>query len=215
MGRTRIKICGVTTAETARAAADSGADAIGLVFHKPSPRYVDPETAWDIVAEIPVFLASVALFVDATVDRFSAVEEVCPTDWSQFHGDEDEETVRRCGPRIIKAVRFDAATIESQLDRWNAVDEVEAILVDGSPGGQGTAFDWPALGGLVRSRKERGVQDKPLILAGGLDPGNVAEAVRAVRPWAVDVSSGVERAPGNKDPRLIDAFCEAVRAAEP
>ena len=205
---TRIKICGIRDEESAFAAADAGANAIGFVFYPQSPRFIEPVEAWEIVGMLPPFVASVGLFVNANIERFMLIEEECPTDLSQLHGQEQEDLVRQCGPNVIKAVRFDAATIQAELDRWNKVDEVDAILVDGSIGGQGTSFDWSAL----VAAKDR--ISKPLILAGGLTPENVGEAIRVVQPFAVDVSSGVESAPGVKDPDLIEAFCRAVRRAD-
>lgn len=208
MGRTRVKICGIRDLDAAEAAAASGADAIGFVFVRSSPRFVEPADAWRIAGTLPPFVATVGVFVDATVDAYSDVEEVCPTDFGQLHGDEDEETVRRCGPRIIKAIRFDPNTIERELRRWSAVEEVDAILVDAAAPGSGRAIDWSALA------HARASCSKPLVLAGGLTAENVAEAIRVVRPYAVDVSSGVERAVGEKDPALIRAFCRAVRRAD-
>lgn len=203
--RTRIKICGIRTTEAALAAADAGADAIGFVFHPGSQRFIEPEDAFAIMASLPPFITTVGLFVNATVETFCQIEERCPTNLSQLHGDEPEEVVEQCGPGVIKAIRFDGATIERELARWSAVAEVDAILVDGSTGGGGTPFDW---GALARAKH---ACTKPLLLAGGLTPANVAEAIRIVRPWAVDVSSGVESSPGVKSPELIRAFCEAVR----
>lgn len=211
MKRTRIKICGVTDTAAVRAASDAGADAIGFVFHRGSPRYVEPTTAWELVGQLRPFISTVALFVDASLEQFCDIEEQCPTDMSQFHGGEDEELVRECGPNIIKAVRFDPTTIESELERWDAVDEVAAILVDGSAGGEGHPADWPALGRIMSGRDAAA---KPIILAGGLTPENVGEAIRMARPWGVDVSSGVERTRGLKDPKLIEAFCAAVQRAD-
>lgn len=206
--RTRIKICGISDEEALFAACDAGADAVGFVFYPKSPRFVEPEEAFDLISFLPPFVSSVGLFVDATVDRFADIEEVCPTDRSQLHGSESEDTVKRCGPSLIKAVRFDPATIERELKRWSALDEVDAVLVDGSAGGAGETFDWNALA------KVKAACTKPLILAGGLTPENVGEAIRAVRPFAVDVSSGVESAPGEKDRGLINRFCAAVRRAD-
>jgi len=206
--RTRVKICGVRDVETALGAAHAGADAVGLVFWARSPRYIEPADAWAIINAAPPMLTTVALTVNASPDEYAEIEETCPTDYGQLHGEEDEETVRACGPRIIKAVRFDPDTIEERLRFWSEVEEVDAILVDGSAGGKGESLDWDALA------RVRGAATKPLILAGGLTSANVGEAVRLVRPWAVDVSSGVERERGVKDLGLIEAFCAAVRRAD-
>lgn len=208
MSRTRIKICGIRDEEALFAAAESGADAVGFVFHLQSKRFIEPDEAWELVGMLPPFVASVGLFVNASVEKFSDMEERCPTTFSQLHGDESIEVVKQCGPGVIKAVRFDAATIASELSKWNAVDEVDAILIDGSAGGEGTSFDWAGLAA------DKAPTSKPIILAGGLTANNVGEAIRVVRPWGVDVSSGVENAPGEKDAAMIEAFCRAVMRAD-
>lgn len=202
---TRIKICGIRDADALFAAADSGADACGFVFHPKSIRFIEPAEAWELVNMLPPFVASVGLFVDADLEKFMELEEACPTTISQLHGQEDVELVRQCGPGVIKAIRFDPATIAADLARWDAVDELDAILVDGSAGGQGQALDWKALSGHMDAIT------KLVILAGGLTPENVGEAIRIVRPYGVDVSSGVESTQGTKSPELIEAFCRAVR----
>jgi len=208
MPRTRIKICGIRDEDAALAAADAGADAIGFVFARGSPRTIDPERAFEIQAILPPFVSTVGVFVNASVDAFCDIEETCPSTLAQLHGSEDEPTVRACGPGIIRGIRFDPAAIAADLARWNAIDEVDALLIDGSSGGAGAAFDWAALSPHLAHLS------KPVILAGGLTPENVGDAIRAVRPYAVDVSSGVERERGLKDPALISAFCEAVRKAD-
>jgi phosphoribosylanthranilate isomerase len=205
--RTRIKICGVRDAETALIAADAGADAIGLVFVESSPRFIDPEEAFVVASALPPLVSAVGVFADIDVDTFADIEQLCPTPYSQFHGDEDVETVKGCGPDIIKAVRFDPATIARDLLRWASLDEVCAVLVDAPTPGAGQAFDWRQLEPLM------GSITKPIFLAGGLTPDNVAQAVRTLRPYAVDVSSGVEASRGVKDPAKIRAFCAAVRGA--
>ena len=208
MARTRIKICGITDEEGLFGACDAGADAVGFVFYSKSRRFIEPDEAFDLISFLPPFVSSVGLFVDASVERFSDIEEVCPTDRSQLHGNEPEDVVRQCGPGVIKAVRFDGATIERELKRWSAVEEVDAILVDGSSGGEGVAFEWAELA------KVKGVCTKPLIIAGGLTAENVGEAVRVVRPWAVDVSSGVESSRGVKDAARIQEFMRSVEDAD-
>lgn len=206
--RTRIKICGLKDEEALFAAADAGADAVGFVFHPSSVRFIDPAEAFELASFLPPFVSTVGLFVDAPVEKFMAMEEVCPTSFSQLHGKEREDLVRQCGPGVIKAVRFDAATIAKELAKWDSLPEVDAILIDGSSGGQGQAFDWTQLVEPAREVK------KPIILAGGLTPENVGEAIRIVRPFGVDVSSGVESSPGVKDRALIERFCAAVRRAD-
>jgi len=206
--RTRIKVCGITTPEMALAAVDSGADAIGFVFVEDTPRYINPDDATAIMFGLPPMVSAVGVIRDLDVDQFCELEQRCPAQLMQLHGKEPVETVRQCGPGVIKGFRFDGATIASQLERWGAVDEVDAVLIDGSDGGTGESFDWAALATHLDGF------DKPIILAGGLDAGNVAEAIRTIRPFAVDVSSGVESSPGVKDPAKIAAFCAAVRAAD-
>lgn len=206
--RTRIKICGVRDLDIADRAIDAGADALGFVFHPPSPRFVEPAEAWSIIRRLPPFVTTVGLTVNLTFDEFSDLEQCCPTDYTQLHGEESTELAAQCGPRIVKAIQFRGETIADDLETWTNVDEVEAILIDGSSGGMGTAFDWNALKATLDAIT------KPIILAGGLTPANVAEAVSIVRPFAVDVSSGVESERGVKSPDLIRRFCDAVRTAD-
>lgn len=208
MSRTRVKICGVRDVETALCAAECGADAVGFVFVKSSPRSVTPDGAEEIAAYLPPFVQTVGLFVNPTAQAVEEAAEACLFDFVQLHGTEPEPFVKQCGGRVIKAVRFDASTIEGDLMKWSRLSEVDAILVDGGSGGEGQSFDWEALA------RVQDTSQQPIILAGGLTPGNVEEAIRIVRPWAVDVSSGVESAPGVKDPGLVAAFCEAVRRAD-
>ncbi len=208
MPRTRIKICGIRDIDSALACAESGADAIGFVFVKASPRALTPDEAFDIQASLPPFVSTVALFKNASVDFFCDAEETCPTTMVQLHGDETDQVIKQCGPNLIKALKFDAATIAKDLARFQAINEVDAILVDGSAGGEGIAFDWSALKPHADALK------LPLFISGGLTPENVGEAIRILRPYAVDVSSGVESAPGIKDHALIAAFCDAVRKAD-
>lgn len=207
-GRTRIKICGIRDEASLEAACAAGADAVGLMFVRASPRFVEPETGFALMSRLPPMVTAVGVFADASVDEFTDIEERCPTPVVQLHGLESIDTVRRCGPGVIKGLRFDPDTIADELARWDALDEVEAILVDGSAGGEGLAFDWPRLADAAQTLRT------PLIVAGGLTPETVGEAIRAVRPFAVDVSSGVERERGVKDPALMRAFCDAVRAAD-
>lgn len=204
MPRTRIKICGITTQEAAAEAAQAGADAIGFIFVRSSPRQIEPQRAWEIAASLPPMVSTVGVFMNASLDAFCEIEEQCPTTLSQLHGNEAVEVVRKCGPGVIKGIRFDEATIAADLARWDGVEEVEAILVDGSSGGEGTALPWARL-----AEAANGI-GTPIILAGGLDPDNVAEAIGVVQPYAVDVSSGVESERGVKDLGKIRAFCQAV-----
>ena len=206
MAPTRIKICGITRPEDARAAAAAGADAIGLVFYPPSPRAVDIDRARDIVAALPPFVTAVGLFVDAAAAEIDAVLQQVPLDMLQLHGDETPAFCAGLNRPWFKALRMrpdvDIAGLAASYPGSRA------LLLDsfaaGVPGGTGKVFDWSRIPPL----------DRPIILAGGLDPGNVADAVRSVAPAAVDVSGGVEKTPGLKDPERINAFCAAVRAAD-
>lgn len=208
IGRTRIKICGVRDAETAFVAAECGADAVGFVLATGSPRTIDPDDAWDASCDLPPFVGKVGVVVDRSPEQLDSIRERFPFDYAQLHGSEPEGVVRDCGPDVIKAVRFDAGTIKSQFERWSKVEEVCAVLVDGPQAGSGDTIDWHALADCMGSCAQ------PVILAGGLTPENVGEAIRTVRPWGVDVSSGVESERGVKDPSKIAAFCRAVREAD-
>ena len=183
----RVKICGITRPDDGRHAARAGADAIGLVFYPPSPRYVSPRQAADIVAALPPFVTTVGLFVDAPPEQIAALLEQVPLDMLQFHGDESPEYCAAFQRPWIKALRMrDGVDPRAEAERYGAAG-ARGLLVDsyvpGVPGGTGERFDWDRL---------PADPSLPLVLAGGLDPANVAEAVRRVRPWAVDVSGGVE-----------------------
>lgn len=204
--RTRVKICGITRIEDAEAAARAGADAIGLVFDPASPRCVDLERARAIAQAVPPFVTVVGLFVDAAPERVREVLNWVGLDLLQFHGTESPEQCRQYARRYIKAIRMRPEV--DLLGEARRYADAAGILLDsfvpGVSGGSGRTFDW------TRVPRDFG---RPLILAGGLAPHNVAEAIRRVRPYAVDVSSGVERSPGVKDPDKIAAFLEAVRDA--
>lgn len=200
----KVKICGITTSEDALHAAACGADAVGLVFYAKSPRCVRPERAREIVAALPPFVAAVGLFVNEAPARIREIAGFCALDAIQLHGDEAPQECFLPPYRVIKALRVrDAASLDG-LDRW----PVAALLLDAwstdSYGGTGQSFDWS-----LASR----AAGRPFILAGGLTPENVAAAVRSVRPYAVDVSSGVEAAPGRKDPAKVEAFIQAAKTA--
>lgn len=210
-GRTRIKICGVRDEEIALAAVECGADALGFVFYDGSPRFVEPERAYQIACYLPPFVTRVALVVNPRPGALVELGKGFPFDVVQLHGSESVEEVRACreaGAQLVKAIRFDAQTIREELKRWGEVDEIDAVLVDGSAGGRGMSFDWATLAAVQE------VCPHPIMLAGGLTPETVGDAIRSVQPYAVDVSSGVERARGVKDAGLIASFCDAVRAAD-
>jgi phosphoribosylanthranilate isomerase len=201
----RIKICGLTRREDLQAAVDAGADAVGLVFYRPSPRYVDLKTAAELARAVPPLVSVVGLFVNADPARVRETLAAVPLHVLQFHGDEDESYCRQFDRPYLKAARVEPGLdLVQYASRFSSA---QAILLDACVdgyGGGGEAFDWtlipPSLG-------------KPLVLSGGLNAGNVGEAISRVRPAAVDVSSGVESAKGIKDAEKIRAFVAAVRAA--
>ncbi len=204
---TRVKICGITRPEDGLAAARAGAHAIGLVFHPASPRCVDVAQAQAIVAALPPLVSVVGLFVDAGRERIADVLSRVPLDLVQFHGAEPADECQSYGRRYLKALHVrEGVDLAAQAAAYHdAAGLLLDAFVPGVPGGSGRAFDWAAVpAGLPR----------PLLLAGGLDAGNVAAAIRRVRPWAVDVSSGVESAPGIKDAGRIEAFMQAVRQVD-
>lgn len=201
--RTRVKICGITRTEDARDAAYLGADAIGLVFYAPSARHVTTAQARAIVAALPPFTTVVGLFFDAGADAVRQVLSEVPIDVLQFHGGESPEFCAAFPRPWIKAVRIrDGVDLYASAARYAGA---QALLLDhyveGIAGGTGTAFDW--------SRVPHGL-GIPVILAGGLTPDNVADAVKAVHPYGVDVSSGVESSKGIKDHAKIAAFIRSV-----
>lgn len=202
----RIKICGLTTVADAKLAVNSGADAIGLVFYEPSPRYVDVDTAKDIARAVGPFVTVVGLFVDADVDQVNRITQHVGLNLLQFHGKETAEYCESFGLPYMKALRM-----REGLDVASAVSEyvhASAILLDaykkGVPGGTGESFDW------ARVPQDLAL---PIILAGGLRPENVQMAIEQVRPYAVDVSGGLEALPGAKDPQKIKEFVMNVRRA--
>ncbi len=204
---TRVKICGITRPEDALAAAEAGADAIGLVFYDKSPRAVDIGQAWEILDVLPPFVTTVGLFVNADAQTIEDILVEVPLDLLQFHGDEAPDFCEQFGTPYIKAVRMREGTdLKGIAQRYTAA---QGLLLDtfrpGVPGGTGEVFDWS----LAQQPC-----DKPIILAGGLRPDNVAQAIAQVRPWAVDVSGGVEKEKGIKDSGKISAFIQAVKQAQ-
>jgi len=207
MATTRIKICGFTRPEDARVAARLGVDAIGLVFYAPSPRAVTITQAKQVVAALPPFVTVVGLFVDATPEQVRETLAAVPLDLLQFHGNESPEYCAQFGRPWIKAVRMqEGVDVAVEAARFHGA---RGLLLDayqaGVPGGTGERFEW--------SRVPHGL-DMPLVLAGGLTPANVAEAIAQVRPYAVDVSGGVEAAKGIKDFEKMAALVAAVRRAD-
>jgi phosphoribosylanthranilate isomerase len=204
---TAVKICGITRVEDALAAAHAGAHAIGLIFHAGSPRLVSHDAARRVVDALPAFVTPVALFVDAQAAEVERVMEEVKPQLLQFHGEEPPEYCERFGMPYIKAAKVRQGVDLLQYARRyrTAKGLLLDAFVDGSHGGTGSTFDWALIPDQL---------SLPLILAGGLRPDNVADAVRRVRPWAVDVSSGVEAAKGIKDAARIAAFIRGVRDAD-
>ena len=204
--RTRVKICGITRSEDAEAAARAGADAIGLNFYPPSPRFLSLEWARQLASEVPAFVSTVAVFVNpAAAEVYTVLERVRPA-MLQFHGEEDPVFCAQFGVPYIKACRVKPGV--DLLEYLRPFSSAAGWLLDSHVeeyGGVGERFDWS----LVPEERTR-----PLILSGGLAPGNVGKAIRQVRPWAVDVSSGVESAKGIKDAAKISAFMTEVRNAD-
>lgn len=203
---TAVKICGITRVEDALAATRAGAYAIGLVFYAPSPRYVTPAKAAEIIRALPPFVTAVGLFVDASVDDVRSALAAVPLQLLQFHGSETPAFCRQFARPYMKTVRMRPEV--DLLQYAQNFHDARALLLDshveGLHGGSGAAFDWT----LVPSDLPL-----PVVLSGGLTVENVVEAVRKVRPAAVDVSSGVESAKGIKDARKIAAFVKEVRSA--
>lgn len=201
--RTRIKICGITSPELAIVAAEAGADAIGVVFAPGSPRKVLPGMAAQIMRAVQPLMSAVGVFrnpADPEVSNWRG-------EWIQLHGSEEESQAARLAlqnRRVIKGIAFDA----TQIVKWDNSPHVAALLIDSASPGSGTAFDHEALASLMPALRT------PVILAGGLTADNVGAAIQAVRPFGVDVSSGVESSKGVKDAGMIRAFCAAVRAAD-
>lgn len=201
--RTRVKICGITRPEDGVAVAEAGGDAVGLVFYGPSPRNVSLGQARAVVAALPPFVTVVGLFVNASDDEVCEVLDAVPLGLLQFHGDEPAGRCGSYGLPYIKALRMaPGLDVAATVDLYH---DAQGILLDayrpGIAGGTGEVFDWSAVPAGLK---------KPIILAGGLTPGNVGEAVERVRPYAVDVSGGVESAKGIKNINKIVSFIDAV-----
>jgi phosphoribosylanthranilate isomerase len=204
---TAIKICGITRVEDALAAARCGANAIGLVFYAQSPRHVAPGRAAQIMRALPPFVMSVGLFVDAPAGEVTQVLATARVDLLQFSGDEFPEYCRQFGVPYLKALRVRPGLDLLQYAR--DYRDAKALLLDayveGTHGGTGATFDWTLIPKAL---------PLPVVLAGGLTPDNVTAAIKAVQPWAVDVSSGVEQSKGIKDAAKIAAFVTGVRNAD-
>jgi len=203
----KVKICGNTNLEDALAAAEAGADAVGFVFYAKSPRAVDPKTAAEIISRLPPFVMPVGVFVNEELGVVRRIMEDCNIPLAQLHGDESPQYCSTLGRSVVKAIRVrDRRELES-MNSYEVVGFVLDAFVEGVPGGTGVKIDWD----LASEAQKKG----RIILAGGLTPDNVAEAVRRVRPYGVDVSSGVESSPGKKDHAKVRAFIANARLIAP
>ena len=220
--RPRIKICGITRVEDARAAARAGADAIGLVFYPQARRCISVERAREIVRALPAFVTPVGLFVDQGVDEIRKVADALRLRHVQLHGHETADVVAELREfTVLKAVRAARETLKVELDAWreditglrlaNLGGFVLETPATSAPGGTGVENDWAVIGDLARAGAFEGLP--PMIAAGGLRPENVADVVRRLRPYAVDVSSGVEGAMGEKSGEKIERFVAEVARA--
>ncbi len=204
--RTRIKICGLTREADVDAAVNAGADAIGFVLYERSPRHVSLARAAELARRLPPFVMPVGLFVNAAEREVAAATAAMPQLLLQFHGDESSQDCLRAGRPFLRAARMGPGF--DLLDFTSRFAQAQAILLDADVegyGGGGKVFDWSLIPSAV---------PLPLVLSGGLHAGNVIQGIHALRPWAVDVSSGVESAKGIKDADAIRRFCDAVREAD-
>lgn len=203
----KIKICGITNPEDAEVAVAAGADALGFVMYRKSPRFVEPAVARTIVARLPPFVLAVGVFVNEEADRVRGLVDECGFALAQLHGDESAIYCQNLGRPALKAIRLKDRGTFLALAELHGRANVRGVLIDAfsdqAYGGTGQTVDWTLAQEAARST--------PIILAGGLTPANVAEAISQVRPYGVDVSSGVERSPGKKDPEKVKAFMDAAR----
>lgn len=203
---TRVKICGITNLEDALTAVEAGADALGFVFVPDTPRFVKPDQVAAIVAELPPFVATVGLFASKDAARMRAIVDLCRLDAIQLHADVSPDFCRNLDRRIIKAVRVKDESSLSILSDFDVNAFLLDAYVEGKLGGTGKVFDWS----LALQAKDYG----RIIVAGGLNPDNVSQAVHYVKPYGVDVSSGVESQPGRKNSDKVRKFIKAVKSVE-
>ena len=202
----KVKICGITSAADALAAVDAGADALGFMFYAPSPRNVNFDVAAEIIRQLPPFVAKVGVFVNPAEDEVRRAIAECGLDTLQFHGEETPEFCRRFGLKTMKAFRVRDAESLRQTDAYANEAWLLDSYVAGQLGGTGARFNWDLATEAARGHT--------VLLAGGLTPENAAEAVRKVRPYGLDVSSGVESAPGRKDAAKVRAFIAAAKSVQ-
>jgi len=203
----KVKVCGITNAEDALAAVEAGADALGFIFYEKSPRYVVPAVAANIIAELPPLLTPVGVFVNEGLATVRSIMETCRLAMAQLHGDENVSYCRELARPAMKALRLKDRGSLLALAEYQGRGGVRGFVLDTfselAYGGTGQITDWGLAADVAKST--------PILLAGGLTPENVTEAIRIVRPYGVDVSSGVESAPGKKDHAKMRAFVDAVR----
>jgi phosphoribosylanthranilate isomerase len=203
----KIKICGITNVEDADVAVKAGADALGFVMYRKSPRWVEPAVARSIIDGLPPFVSAVGVFVNEEAEKVRTLMDECGFALAQLHGDESALYCQNLARPVLKAIRLKDRGTFLALAEFQGRANVRGVLIDAfsdqTYGGTGQTVDWALAHEAARSA--------PIILAGGLNPTNVAEAVQAVRPYGVDVSSGVEKSPGKKDPDKVKAFIEAAR----
>ena len=201
--RIKVKICGTTSLKDAFLAVESGADAIGFIFYKMSPRSISQKEAKEIILQLPPFIETVGVFVNETSDKINRIAEQCKLNSIQLHGEESPALCRRVKRKVIKAFRVKDADSLKSIASYDVSGFLLDSYNDGSKGGTGQVFDW----NLALRVKKQG----PVILAGGLNPYNVFTAIHRVKPYGVDVCSGVEKSPGIKDHEKIREFIKSVR----
>ena len=201
--RIKVKICGTTSLKDAFLAVESGADAIGFIFYKMSPRNISQKEAKEIILQLPPFIETVGVFVNETSDKINRIAEQCKLNSIQLHGEESPALCRRVKRKVIKAFRVKNADSLKSIASYKVSGFLLDSYNDGSKGGTGQVFDW----NLALRVKRQG----PVILAGGLNPYNVFTAIHRVKPYGVDVCSGVENSPGIKDHEKVRAFIKSVR----
>ena len=201
--RIKVKICGTTSLKDAFLAVESGADAIGFIFYKMSPRNISQKEAKEIILQLPPFIETVGVFVNETSDKINRIAEQCKLNSIQLHGEESPALCRRVKRKVIKAFRVKNADSLKSVASYDVSGFLLDSYNDGSKGGSGQVFDW----NLALRVKKQG----PVILAGGLNPYNIFTAIHRVKPYGVDVCSGVEKSPGIKDHEKIREFIKSVR----
>ena len=200
----RVKICGMTQLQDVMLAVEQGADAVGFIFYSKSPRSVTMKEARDMIAQLPPFVETVGVFVDETADKVNKTAESCGLDLVQLHGDESPTYCRKIRRRVIKAFRVKDLQSIKLLEKYPVSGFLLDTFSEEAHGGTGKVFDW----NLVHPAKKIG----PVILAGGLTPRNIRQAINQVRPYGVDVCSGVEKEPGIKDPDKVRDFLKNIRS---